>query len=345
MDFSLKKPFLTLSMTSALLSASVLRLKPSLCLSRFHGPPSRVLCSLSVATSPLEVTPGISELEKGESLGKGNGNGSAKVRVRVKGAKAKGEELKQGWVESLQSPLGGGGVGGDWVIGVDPDNSGALAVVKRSDCELGFEARVFDSPVVPVLVGKRIRRRLDPRSIVQLLQSLDAPLGTKAYIEQSAPFPHDGKQGWWSGGFGYGLWIGILVASGFSVVPVPSLVWKNLFELSGNGPSKDDSRRVASDLFPSLSDQLKRKKDHGRAEALLIAAYGKGMKLNSPCHVGEYIYGVLQEPNCTAFVSENWVVGIVLLLGLETRDPVFRDVELGGAELWCSALLSICVMV
>jgi hypothetical protein len=40
-------------------------------------------------------------------------------------------------------------------------------------------------------------------------------------------------KGWWSGGFGYGLWIGVLVASGFSVVPVPSMTWRNGFELAG----------------------------------------------------------------------------------------------------------------
>jgi hypothetical protein len=45
-------------------------------------------------------------------------------------------------------------------------------------------------------------------------------------------------KGWWSGGFGYGLWIGVLVASGFSVVPVPSLLWKNEFELSGRSSPK-----------------------------------------------------------------------------------------------------------
>ncbi|CAL5354025.1 unnamed protein product [Camellia sinensis] len=149
--------------------------------------------------------------------------------------------------------------------------------------------------------------------------------------------------GWWGGGFGYGLWIGILVASGFSVVPVPSSVWKNELKLSGNRSSKDDSREAASTLFPSMSSLLKRKKDHGyfppmqskfvsppasvqhphwidcndvatsliggvityvklrssvqwfkswgceatqkksgsRAEALLIAAYGKGMKIST----------------------------------------------------------------
>ncbi|XP_028053170.1 Holliday junction resolvase MOC1, chloroplastic-like [Camellia sinensis] len=141
--------------------------------------------------------------------------------------------------------------------------------------------QVFDSPHLKVLVGKRIRRRLDAKSIVQLLKSFDAPVGTTAYVEQSIPFPQDGKQGWWGGGFGYGLWIGILVASGFSVVPVPSSVWKNELKLSGNRSSKDDSREAASTLFPSMSSLLKRKKDHGRAEALLIAAYGKGMKIST----------------------------------------------------------------
>ncbi|KAF6175279.1 hypothetical protein GIB67_000600 [Kingdonia uniflora] len=88
-------------------------------------------------------------------------------------------------------------------------------------------------------------------------------------------------KGWWGGGFGYGLWIGALVASGFSVVPVSSRLWKKHFELFGSCSSKDDSRKVASTLFPLLSSQLTRKKDHGRAEALLIAAYGKGLTIKS----------------------------------------------------------------
>ncbi|XP_019440754.1 PREDICTED: uncharacterized protein LOC109345925 isoform X3 [Lupinus angustifolius] len=137
--------------------------------------------------------------------------------------------------------------GSKWILGIDPDVSGAVALLKTHDSV--SSAEVFDSPHVQILVGKRTRRRLDANSIVQL--------------------------GWWSGGFGYGLWIGILVASGFSVVPVPSFTWKAKFELSGSKIAKDDSRRVASTLFPSLSSLLSRKKDHGRAEALLIAAYGK----------------------------------------------------------------------
>ncbi|KAI8525974.1 hypothetical protein RHMOL_Rhmol13G0272100 [Rhododendron molle] len=244
------------------------------------------------------------------------------VRARVSDA-----QLKEKWLDSLTCPcpdallrpnsgvsdLGRSDSDSPWVIGVDPDVSGALALLKNDD--LGCSPQVFDSPHLKLLVGKRTRRRLDTKSIVQLLKSFDAPVGTTAYVEQSTPYPQDGKQvsrvnisrncncfsllgittasqlsffvdismavtinadapwpwatfpncqlvsktmqkhGWWSGGFGYGLWIGILVASGFSVIPVPSTLWKNEFKLTGNGSS--------------------------RAEALLIAAYGKGLKLST----------------------------------------------------------------
>ncbi|KAK2977539.1 hypothetical protein RJ640_018181 [Escallonia rubra] len=254
-------------------------------------------------------------------------------------AKASDAQLKETWLDSLTYPLPvkpvtfSGGTeepppsnsGSKWVIGVDPDACGALALLK-TDEDSCCSAQIFDSPHVKVPIGGRIRRRLDAKSIIQLLQTFDAPIGTisvkvvlpvdkealvatkvrdhglkfktcsmlsescimtegeaggtPAYVEQSRPFPKDGKQGWWSGGFNYGLWVGVLVASGFSVVPLSSLLWKNEYKLAGNGSSKDDSREVASSLFPSMASFLKRKKDHGRAEALLIAAYGKGLKIN-----------------------------------------------------------------
>ncbi|KAL2330808.1 hypothetical protein Fmac_018389 [Flemingia macrophylla] len=204
--------------------------------------------------------------------------------------KAPDTQFKENWLASLSYPfpekthlLNGEhdpthqNDGSKWVLGIDPDVSGAVALLKThgSVCS----AQVFDSPHVKILIGKnkRTRRRLDAKSVVELVHSFDAPIGTTAYIEQSLPYPQDGKQGWWSGGFGYGLWIGILVASGFSVIPVPSFTWKAKFELSGNmTTTKDDSRKLASTLFPSLTSMLSRKKDHGRAEALLIAAYGQG---------------------------------------------------------------------
>ncbi|RZB66547.1 Holliday junction resolvase MOC1, chloroplastic [Glycine soja] len=54
----------------------------------------------------------------------------------------------------------------------------------------------------------------------------------------------------------------------------------------------DDSRRLASTLFPSMTSMLSRKKDHGRAEALLIAAYGQDQNK-------------FLEPSCCDTILEN----------------------------------------
>lgn len=266
-------------------SVQLLKLKPKTLFSSQNLQRFRLFSSASTSQH-LEIKPS----KKVIKIPNGNGNGKPSSSNTLK---ANLEILKENWLFSLSQPshfeidcLGDNeraesiNGGSNWVIGVDPDVSGALALLKF-DHSGSTSAEVFDSPVVQVSVGKTRRRRLDARSIVQLVQSIDAPIGTTAYLEQSTPFPGDGKQGWWSGGFGYGIWIGILVASGFSVVPVPSNVWKKEFELAGSRTSKDDSRELAGQLFPDLTPMLKRKKDHGRAEALLIAAYGKGLNRKS----------------------------------------------------------------
>lgn len=122
-----------------------------------------------------------------------------------------------------------------------------------------------------------MRRRHDASAIVDLVNKINAPEGSVAYVEQALPFPKDGKQGWYGCGFGYGMWVGILMALGFKVVPVRAQAWKSAMGISGRLYTKDDSRTLAMALFPDLGPQLKRKKDHGRADAILIAAFGKGL--------------------------------------------------------------------
>jgi crossover junction endodeoxyribonuclease RuvC len=47
--------------------------------------------------------------------------------------------------------------------------------------------------------------------------------------------------------------------------------WQKHF---GKSKDKDQSRLLATRLYPQLADKFKQKKDDGRAEALLIAKYG-----------------------------------------------------------------------
>ncbi|KAB2080595.1 hypothetical protein ES319_A05G076700v1 [Gossypium barbadense] len=91
--------------------------------------------------------------------------------------------LEAGWLDSLSCPSPHAAADdptrpnadSTWVIGIDPDLSGALALLKSDSS--GSSAQVFDSPHLPVQVGNRVRKRLDARSIVRLLQSLEAPIG------------------------------------------------------------------------------------------------------------------------------------------------------------------------
>ncbi|GBG59270.1 hypothetical protein CBR_g32285 [Chara braunii] len=161
------------------------------------------------------------------------------------------------------------------VLGIDPDVGGAIAVLRTEGQVINVE--VLDMPFVQVKVGTRLRRRHDVAALVQLVSAISFPKGSLAFIEKSSPFPKDGKQGWFSTGFGYGAWLGVLHSAGCTVMPVPPRAWKKSMGILGRDFTKDDSRALAAELFPSIALQVKRKKDHGRAEALLIAAFGQSL--------------------------------------------------------------------
>jgi crossover junction endodeoxyribonuclease RuvC len=90
--------------------------------------------------------------------------------------------------------------------------------------------------------------------------------GLHVVIEESQPMPGQGVRSMFTCGFGYGLWCGILAALQVPYTPIRPAVWKKHFGLSKD---KEASRLRAQQLFPAAD--LRRKKDHGRAEALLLA--------------------------------------------------------------------------
>lgn len=74
------------------------------------------------------------------------------------------------------------------------------------------------------------------------------------------------------------MWWTALQARGLDVRVVGPAAWKRDVGLYGRAFTKDDSRARALLLYPTLEAELRRKKDHGRAEALLIAAWGLGYR-------------------------------------------------------------------
>lgn len=118
--------------------------------------------------------------------------------------------------------------------------------------------------------------------------SLPPRLPPLAMLEAAIPSPLSGKHSWFSAGYSAGLFEGVLSSlDGFppeAVGRVPAVVWKRDLGLWGGG--KAASLELARELFPQAAGQLERKRDHGRAEALLIAAWAVGCRRQREEHVG-----------------------------------------------------------
>src|SRR5690606_2041087 len=91
-----------------------------------------------------------------------------------------------------------------------------------------------------------------------------------AYVEKVGAMPGQGVSSMFNFGMGVGVLQGVLAACGIPYFLVTPQSWKKRASLSGK--DKDMARTMAQQLYPSAS--LGRKKDIGRADAMLIARYG-----------------------------------------------------------------------
>jgi len=149
-------------------------------------------------------------------------------------------------------------------IGIDPGLAGAFAVLAPD----GTLQALCDTPTLTLRTSRGTKQEYDVPGMCGLLQPY-AGAGLHAMIESSQALPHQGVTSTWTTGYGYGLWLGILGALQIPYTPIRPVVWKKAFSL---GKDKEASRLRAQQLFPSAD--LRLKKHHGRAEALLLAYHG-----------------------------------------------------------------------
>jgi crossover junction endodeoxyribonuclease RuvC len=114
--------------------------------------------------------------------------------------------------------------------------------------------------------------------VVALLDILTSADVDHIYIERQQAMPKQGVSSTFKLGYGFGQ---IVTTAALSRAPY-TLVTPNNWKRSLNLPKdKDASRRLAQQWFPMLASDLKRKKDEHRAEALLIAYYGRVKSLRA----------------------------------------------------------------
>jgi crossover junction endodeoxyribonuclease RuvC len=150
------------------------------------------------------------------------------------------------------------------ILGVDPGIRGGLAVVSDTD---GI-AMLIDAIDIPT-IGTGARERVDVAAVRDFIERYKPAL---ALIERTQAMPRQGA----SSGFKYGRATGALeTAIILCAVPIEIVeptAWKRHWRLPGK--DKERARQRALELFPAAHGLLARKKDHGRAEAALIALFG-----------------------------------------------------------------------
>lgn len=151
------------------------------------------------------------------------------------------------------------------IVGIDPGISGAIAFMRDGDL-----VNVEDLPVVEVAHGKGSREELSPQLLHDRLLDADVRIDV-AVLEDVNAFGM-GRTSAFRFGENVGTIKGVLAASGIRTVMVTPQKWKKAM---GLGRDKALSRARAIELWPDSSHLFKRKMDHNRAEAALIAEWGR----------------------------------------------------------------------
>lgn len=157
---------------------------------------------------------------------------------------------------------------GDIQIGIDPGMNGALAIIDERKV-----LAVHDMPTTQERVGKRLTKRILIPELLALLRTWSAEYGQPpTFLEKVHSMPNDGKASAERFGRSCGIVECAVVAARLPLTWVTPQSWKRRAGLL-RAP-KDQSRAKACDLYPDIAPALTRKRDQGRAEAILIARYG-----------------------------------------------------------------------
>jgi len=141
-------------------------------------------------------------------------------------------------------------------LGIDPGKNGAIAALTEN----GY---FFDIADLSDIEGD-IWIALSKFDFVKLVT-----------IERVGAFPEQGRTSIFNFGQIYGMIKMAMAAKGWRYQTVAPVKWRKILDSSVPAkPSKEDLRAFALRRWPEAKNFLARKKDHNRAEALILAYYG-----------------------------------------------------------------------
>ena len=157
------------------------------------------------------------------------------------------------------------------IIGIDPGLSGAIAILENNKV-----LNMFDIPVMSE--GKKNKKQLNSALLVSLLkENINNKEEVAVVVEQVNAMPGQGVTSMFNFGQTFGAIKGICAALDLPIFFVRPSKWKKYFELINS--SKDASRTKAIEMYPKLSNQLSKKKDVNKSDAILIARFYSDTRL------------------------------------------------------------------
>jgi len=151
------------------------------------------------------------------------------------------------------------------VFGIDPGVSGALSIYENKKLK-----EVIDMPTMSE--GKKNKKQINAAQLsLEIKQRINGSSQTAVVIEHVTAMPGQGVTSMFNFGQSFGVIKGICSALTLPIYFVRPVKWKKHFNLIGS--SKDASRTKAIELFPSFSNDMAKKKDANKADAILIGRY------------------------------------------------------------------------
>ena len=151
------------------------------------------------------------------------------------------------------------------IIGIDPGLSGAIAVLEDKRV-----LSIFDMPVMAE--GKKNKKQLNSAQLVNILkENTKISEDVAVVVEHVNAMPGQGVTSMFNFGQTFGAIKGVCAALSLPIFFVRPSKWKKHFELINS--AKDASRTKVIEMYPSLSNQLTKKRDVNKSDAILIARF------------------------------------------------------------------------
>ena len=146
-------------------------------------------------------------------------------------------------------------------VGIDPGLTGAVAFLRN-----GEYYSLFDIPTTLKGSGS-VKQEVEPGGLKRMfLERLEGREDVAIALERVSAMPGQGSSSVFSFGDTYGCCRSVASLTGYPLHLVTPTTWKKHF---GLGRDKEESRALASRLFPGAELHLKKHAD--RAEAFLMA--------------------------------------------------------------------------